>query len=324
MHSNFETLAFTAGSHTLSGTHTGLTSSSIAVGAMLDLADGSSLSGDLTNSGVFEVAGSATGATTVTGDLTLDTSGTLSLDTAGMGNANDLLTVSGDVSLGGTLALRQSTILPGTVTLIDGGTSLTGDFSSTTGLKVGVLLSQSLVQDPGAFDLQLVTVAVTLDPDDQTHTGCVVLGGGTLMAGGTLNCIAVDTATPITGNVLTHVDGVTINVGSADIPTTLSPASGDAIRALVSFDGTVGITIDASNGTLTGADNGIFAYSAGTGAISITAASVTGTTGDGISAQLINAATTGDISITASGAVSGGASGIFAYSARISIGHRNG
>ena len=120
----FETFAFTAGSHTLSGTHTGLTSSTIAVGAMLDLADGSSLSGDLANSGALEVAGTASGAATVTGDLTLGASGTLIIDTGGMGNNNDLLTVSGDVILGGDLVLRQASVATGTVTLINGGASL--------------------------------------------------------------------------------------------------------------------------------------------------------------------------------------------------------
>ena len=299
--SGFETLTFAAGGNTLSGDHDGLTNTNfnagvttlsgtltsatatIAAAGGLDLADAAEVTGDLANSGALEVAGTATGAATVTGDLTLNAGSTLTLDTAGMGNDNDLLTVSGDVTLGGTLVLRQASVATGTVTLINGATSLSGDFDTVTGLRDGVLVSQSLFQDATAFDLQLITVAATLDPDDQTHTGCVVLGGGTLMAGGTLNCISAEA---LTQTIFTNVDGVTINVGSDDIPTTINVASDsdsntsdEAIRALVGFDGTVGITIDASNGTLTGADNGIFAYSAGTGGISITAASVTGTTG---------------------------------------------
>ena len=64
-HSNFEMLAFTAGSNTLSGTHTGLTASSIATGAMLDLAAGSSLTGDLANSGTLTLAGAGIGTATI-------------------------------------------------------------------------------------------------------------------------------------------------------------------------------------------------------------------------------------------------------------------
>ena len=90
----------------------------------------------------------------------------MTLDTAGMGNSNDLLTVSGAVTLGGTLALRQTTMPAGTVTLIDGGTGLTGNFASsnemsTEGLVNGLLISQTLVNDATNFDLQLVTTVMT-------------------------------------------------------------------------------------------------------------------------------------------------------------------
>ena len=63
--------------------------------------------------------------------------GALTLDTAGIGNDNDALTVEGAVTLGGDLVLRQSTIVTGTVTLIDGATSLSGDFTTVTGLMEG-------------------------------------------------------------------------------------------------------------------------------------------------------------------------------------------
>ena len=167
-HSGFETLTFAAGSNTLSGAHVGLTATNfnagttiltgslasttaaVASGAALDLAAGSSLAGDLTNSGMLTVAGTGFGSATITGDLTLGAGGTLTLDTAGMGNANDLLMVSGAVTLGGTLALRQTTMPAGTVTLIDGGTALSGNFASsnemsTEGLVNGLLISQTLV-----------------------------------------------------------------------------------------------------------------------------------------------------------------------------------
>ena len=124
--SGFETLAFTAGSNTLSGTHTGLTSTSfnagtttltgsltsttatVASGAMLDLAAGSSLAGDLANSGMLTVAGAGFGSVTITGDLVLNVDGTLTLDTNGAGGETDLLMVSGAVTLGGTLALTAN------------------------------------------------------------------------------------------------------------------------------------------------------------------------------------------------------------------------
>ena len=148
-HSGFETLTFAAGSNTLSGAHVGLTATNfnagttiltgslasttaaVASGAALDLAAGSSLSGDLSNSGMLTVAGTGFGSATITGDLVLNADGTLTLDTAGMGNANDRLMVSGAVTLGGTLALRQTTMPAGTVTLIDGGTALSGNFASS-------------------------------------------------------------------------------------------------------------------------------------------------------------------------------------------------
>ena len=316
-HSNFETLIFAAGSNTLSGTHTGLTSSTIMTEATLDLAGGSSLTGDLANSGSLEVGGAGFGSATIAGDLILNAGSVLTFDT---GATSDMLTVEGAVTLGGVLVLRQDSVADGIITLIDGSMSLSGDFGSNEeiplGLRNTVLVSQTLSRDSVNFDLQLVTTIATLDPDDQTHVGCVVLGGGTLMAGGTLNCISAE---PLTGTILTHVDGVTINVGSADIPTIVTvpsdsnlDTSDDAIRALVGFDGTAGITIDSSSGTLTGADHGIYAYSAGTGAsaISITTASVTGTTGDGIYVGLGNAQTTGIFSVSASGPVSGGRNGI--------------
>ena len=120
-HSGFETLTFAAGSNTLSGAHVGLTATNfnagttiltgslasttaaVALGATLDLAAGSSLSGDLSNSGTLTVAGTGFGSATITGDLVLNADGTLTLDTAGMGNSNDRLMVSGAVTLGGTL-----------------------------------------------------------------------------------------------------------------------------------------------------------------------------------------------------------------------------
>ena len=262
-----------ASENTLTGAHVGLTNANfntgvtlldgsltsaavtIATAAVLNLADEAEVIGDLVSSGVLEVAGDGIGAATITGDLTLNndipatlssplvSGSTLSLDVDAMSGTSDMLTVSGAVTLGGTLAIRQSVLAAGTVTLIDGGTSLTGDFltSNIFGLVDGPVVQQTIMMDTVEFDIQLVTEVTALDPVDQTHVGCMVLGGGALVAGGTLNCIS---GTPLTGTILTHVDGVTINVGSETTPTILNAASDsnadtsdDAIRALVGLDG---------------------------------------------------------------------------------------
>ena len=77
---------------------------------------------------MLTVAGAGFGSVTITGDLVLNVDGTLTLDTNGAGGETDLLMVSGAVTLGGTLALRQTTMPDGTVVLIDGA-SLSGTFA---------------------------------------------------------------------------------------------------------------------------------------------------------------------------------------------------
>ena len=269
--SNFETLIFAAGadSNTLSGTHTGLTSTSfnagtttltgsltsttadVASGAMLDLAAGSSFTGDLSNSGMLTVAGAGFGSATITGDLVLNADGTLTLDTNGMGNANDRLMVSGAVTLGGTLMLRQTTMPAGMVILIDGGTSLTGDFASsnemsTEGLVNGLLISQELVRDTTNFDLQLVTTVLVFD--SAFPTGCTVAPVSPLADGGTLTCIS---ATPITEAIATTVDGVTIVIGESDTQTTVMNASGDGLSASIASTSAAGnISINSAFGII--------------------------------------------------------------------------
>ena len=334
-HSGFETLTFAAGagSNTLSGAHVGLTVTNfnagttiltgslasttavVASGAALDLAAGSSLSGDLSNSGMLTVAGSGFGSATITGDLVLNADGTLTLDTAGMGNANDRLMVSGAVTLGGTLMLRQTTMPAGMVILIDGGTSLTGDFASsnemsTEGLVNGLLISQELVRDTTNFDLQLVTTVLVFD--SAFPTGCTVAPVSPLADGGTLTCIS---ETPITEAIATTVDGVTIVIGESDQQTTVMNASGDGLSASIASTSAAGnITINSEFGIISGGANGIVASSAGTGSISITAAATTGsgTNADGIVATLDNSNAAGNLSITATGAVSGSRHGISA------------
>ena len=344
-HSNFETLVFTAGSHTLSGIHTGLASSRIDSGATLDLADESSLSGglsnsgmltvsgrfslagnlgnsgtldlaagsvftgDLSNSGVLTVAGSSFGSATITGNLVLNAGGTLSLDTAGTGNDNDLLTVSGAVTLGGTLTLTQTTMPEGTVVLIDGA-SLIGTFAQgITGLINSPLISQAITYDSPTGEVRLVTSMQIID--SAFPTGCVVTPTSPLADGGTLTCIS---ASPIAEAIATTVDGVTIVIGDSGTQTTVMTASGDALSASIAGTSAAGsITINTEFGIISGGANGIYAKTEGTGGISITAASVTGVN-YGIYAGLDNPSATGDIMIDSSaGVVMGGMTGIFAY-----------
>ena len=122
---------------------------------------------------MLTVAGESFGSTTVTGDLMLGSSGTLALDTGGAGGALDLLTVSGDVTLDGTLALTQTTMPDGTVILIDGA-SLTGTFATTTGLVNGALISQTITYDSPSGQVRLVTTVMTPEPmpDPEFPTGC--------------------------------------------------------------------------------------------------------------------------------------------------------
>ena len=224
----------------------------------------------------------------------LGSSGTLALDTGGAGGALDFLTVSGDVTLGGTLALTQTTMPDGTVILIDGA-SLTGTFATTTGLVNGALISQTITYDNPSGQVRLVTtVMIPPMPDPEFPTGCTATPTGPLTAGGTLTCIS---AAPITEAIATTVDGVSIIIGESATQTTVMTTSGDAVSATIADTSAAGnISINSAFGTISGGANGIVASSAGSGSITITAASVTGDTGDAISATTAS----GDISITPS------------------------
>ena len=311
-HSNFEMLDFAAGSNTLSGTHSGLTASSIATGAMLDLASGSSLSGDLSNSGMLTVAGSGIGSATISGDLTLNAGGTVSLNTLTDGSFDQIM-VGRAVFVDGTLALGQQTTMPdGTVVLIDGA-SLSGSFATTTGLISGALISQAIVYDSLTGEVRLVTSVQAIDP--AFPTGCTVSLSSPLADGGTLTCIS---ASPITQELATSVDGVTIIIGNSSTPTTVMTSSGNAIYASIAGDSAAAgsITINSEFGIISGGANGITASTAGTGGISITTADVTGIAAYGISSQITNSAAASDIIINSSGGtVTGNYSSISARNA---------
>ena len=306
-HSNFEVLTFAAGSNTLSGTHTGLALSSIATGAILDLASGSSLAGDLANSGTLTVAGSGIGSATISGSLTLNASGTVSLNTLASGTFDQIM-VGGAVSVDGTLALGQQMTMPArTVILIDGA-SLSGAFATTTGLINSLLINQEIAYDTTSGEVRLVTTALTPQPDPDFPTGCIISPTPPLTAGGTVTCIS---AAPITETIATSVDGVTIIVGESGTQTTvMTELSVSAINANTASDATGDISINTEFAIISGAASGIFANNAGSGSITITAAEVTANAGYGIGANSEG----GDITISGAHTVSGSTRGISADS----------
>jgi len=168
----FEVFNFTAGTYTLTGLHTGLDavnfiggshslfgelqalSTTVGVGASLNLGSGSSLSGALTNGGTVMIGGTGIGSASIGGDFTQTATGELQMDVIG-GVANDVLTVGGDINLDGTLSLSQTEIGLSTITLIDGGAALNGTFSTVNGLLDGLLADQYIEYDQLNADVNL-------------------------------------------------------------------------------------------------------------------------------------------------------------------------
>ena len=261
---------------------------------------------------MLTLAGAGIGSATITGDLTLNAGGTVSLNTLTDGTF-DQIVVGGAVSVDGTLALGQQATMPeGTVVLIDGGAALSGTFASTTGLISGLLIGQAIAYDSPSGEVRLVTSLLTPEPDPEFPTGCVVTPTTPLADGGTLTCIS---AAPITEALATTVDGVSIIIGDSGTPTTVMTASGDAINASIAGTSAAGdISINSEFGTLSGGANGIVATTAVAQSLSLAAARSPETPTEALM-RLSNSGATGDLSITASGAVSGGSDGIYALNA---------
>lgn len=125
-------------------------------GSSLFTSDGSTMTGNLTNSGVLDLNMGGTGALAVDGDFTQTGGGSLDLSLLSAASS-DALTVTGDIDLGGTLNLTQATLIQETVTLVDGSGSLVGEFFSVTGLQNGLLLGQSIEIDTANADVNLVS-----------------------------------------------------------------------------------------------------------------------------------------------------------------------
>ena len=174
----FETYNFNADGVILAGTNTGLTSTNfnagnailmgslasanvnVAAGVGLQVADATTITGNLANSGSLGINMGGTGTLSITGNLTQAAGSDLTLD-INSGSDFDKITVTGDVALSGALNLNQGVFIDETITLIDGGTGLSGNFSSINGIfDGGLLINQAVELDTTNFDVNLVSSIV--------------------------------------------------------------------------------------------------------------------------------------------------------------------
>lgn len=157
LHVGLQEANFRAGINTLSGT-LGALDTRIFSGAMLRAADGASILGNLTNSGILDL-GDGPSTLTVSGDFTQTASGVLTVEITS--SAHDAIIAGGAVSLGGTLIVdtELTGFAPGVTatTIIDGGTGLSGAFDSVFGLASGLLVDQQVVYDFTTFDVTIET-----------------------------------------------------------------------------------------------------------------------------------------------------------------------
>ncbi len=162
LHEGLNTVDFNAGDHSLAGT---LLADDVGIGASAGLAlgDGSLVGADVISAGTLRLEPEIYSQVTVDGQFTQTADGALLLDTFSTSTA-DRLTVSGDVSLDGRLAVNQLGSMLDVVTLIDGQSELIGEFAEVDGLfSNGLLVRQSIEYDRANADVNLV---VELDEYD--------------------------------------------------------------------------------------------------------------------------------------------------------------
>jgi hypothetical protein len=180
----FEIFNFHSGTYVLAGLHQGLsetnflggnhqlwdtlesTNVTIADGAGLEAVDGSLITGDLENAGSLGIHGGGFGTFTLNGNFTQTGSGSTTVDTQSPSMA-DLFTVTGDVSLAGTLNVRQAVYTLDTINLIDGGGTLGGSFDTVN----GILDSSLLVNQWIDYDLANSNVDLRTDLLDASTVG---------------------------------------------------------------------------------------------------------------------------------------------------------
>ena len=279
-----DTLAFTAGVSTLSGTLANFEDVEIASGATAMLRGGASsasLAGDLTLSGALNLQDGAMATLAVTGDFT--GGGVLHVDANFTAQTSDRITIGGDVS--GVTNIFVNTL---------GG--LSTNAVTLVQFAVGSTFSATNFQlDPEMVGFELELSGTTLSLAEQIYAqGCAETstGSGVFECGGALSST----------QTLSTVSSTELEV-KTDRVMTASVANGKAFILTSS----AGITFDQfGSGTISGRDGGIFATNTDTGSINIHArGSVTGVGGDDdIDKAAAIAATntgtqTGDITITA-------------------------
>ncbi|MEO1041486.1 MAG: hypothetical protein AAFX52_04280 [Pseudomonadota bacterium] len=175
----FTSAAFIGGSNELAGNL--LTSTTtINAGASVSTADGASFGGDLINNGSLTLIGKVSA-----GSLTQSSTGSFTVNPND--SVVDLLTVSGPVTLGGTLNATFD-LQPGTaigttetLTVIDGNAGVTGSFDTTNIGASGLLISRAVVIDQANSDVNIelttnpITTLTTLN-EDQFAAGDTLLG----------------------------------------------------------------------------------------------------------------------------------------------------
>lgn len=140
VHIDLMQLNFLSGTNTISGAVTS-TATTIYSGATLDGANGGMLTGGLWNNGSMTIAADGWGSFSIDGDYTQGTGGAIHFDVLGAGS--DMLMVSGDTNLDGTININDRTTSSGSHILINGGGALNGTFS-TVNLETGLLISRTL------------------------------------------------------------------------------------------------------------------------------------------------------------------------------------
>ncbi|WP_170575734.1 autotransporter outer membrane beta-barrel domain-containing protein [Ruegeria atlantica] len=151
-----------------------------------------------------------------------------------------------------------------------------------------------------------------------------------LAAGSTVNCVAE--APEVIDQIRIEEDNITLNIGDADTPTTVTNTGGNGVYLIGAGPQTLNITNDGSSvigsvdgvrvtalgdgdltitsdGSVTGGAGGIYASNDGSGALEITArGDVTGLNTDGLFTRTNNPST--NLSISSSGVISGSNNGI--------------
>ncbi len=173
----FEIYNFNSDGAALIGTNTGLTSTNfnatnailmgtlgssnvtVASGGSLQVADGTSIIGNFVNNGSLGINAGATGTLNIDGGFAQGADGDVTFNIVSASD-NDLINVSGDISLSGALNLIQGDMFAQEIRLIDGDAGLSGNFTTVNGLLSGLLLGQEIVTDTVNADVNLVTTIV--------------------------------------------------------------------------------------------------------------------------------------------------------------------